>query len=332
MKYKFAVDKKGEGWVCVFPRGKHFINKYDTVLDINDEFLSSIKLWWENSSFKKPYLDKGHEFNEKFGEFTDMRVTEAGLELYLVLNETGAELVRSGLYEYLSPTFGPAKDSTGTEYDNVIFSVSLVNYPALLVLDKIKEQIALSFKESNKKPNGGSNMELREMIAGKLKLSLAADDGSILAEIEKLLNEGATIEDLKAKIEELKNSLAEAEAAKATAEASAKTAEASLSAMKIEGLKKEAETVIDQAIKDLQYHPSLKDLKVKQYLADPEMVKKELTLLPKNQNSHQVSSTIVGGMELSVQDRKILEDAGYDLTKPEDQVLAKKFLETFGGK
>ncbi len=320
----------GSGWVVVFPRGKHFINKYDMVLNCDDKFFTTIQDWWNNSTFKKPFLDKGHEFNEKFGEFSEMRITDKGLEMLLTLNEDGKTLVKSGKYEYLSPTFDNATDSNGKSFKNVIFTVSLVNYPALLVLDKIQTQIALSFAseegEIDNNNRGGSIMELREKIANKLKLSLVADDVSILTELEKLLNEGATIEDLKKTIEDMKAQLVQSEMeAKANAEKAA-TAEAELSAMKTKTLESEAEKVVDEAIALGQYHPALKDMKIKQYLGAKDTVMQELAVLPKNSADTQKTKTSIDGMEFSAEDKAILLSVGYDLEDPKDLVLARKFI------
>lgn len=326
------IDKAGEGWVVVFPRGKHYINKYNLVLNCDEKFFSTIKAWWENSTFKKPYLDKGHEFNEKYGDFTDMRITEKGLELFLKLNEGGKELLKKGVYEFLSPTFDDAKDSNGVLYHNVIFTVSLVNYPALLVLDKIQEQIALSYngESSNKiKLKGGSQMELREIIAKKLKLNLASDDQSIIDRLQQLLDEGATIEDLQAELIKIKDELKATQEQLKASEDSKKAVEAELDGIKKATILKEAEKVIDEAIKFQQFHPSLKELKLELYLKDPEAIKKELAILPKKGTDVQKTvTTTEGGLELSVEDKKILEDAGYDLSKPEDIKLAKRYLES----
>lgn len=328
-KLSLAVQT-GEGWVTVFPRGKHYISKYNLVLNCDDKFFSEVKKWWKGSTFKKPYLDKNHEFGEKYGEFTEMRVNEEGLQMYLVLTDEGKELLKSGKYEYLSPTFNDAKDSTGQFYKNVIYTVSLVNYPALMVLDKVQEQIALSIEGDNKS-NGGTSMDLKEIVASKLKLSLAADDGSILAEIERLLNEGATIEELKSEVQRMKEALDTAEAEKLEAQKGKEEAEAKLSAMEQEAKQKEAENLIDEAIALGQYQPALKEMKMEQYLSSPESVKKELSIIPKNPSGKQKSSPGNDHVELSAEDKAILEDAGYDLSKPEDMAIAKKFIETQGG-
>lgn len=324
----------GSGWVLVFPRGNHYIHKYDKVLKCDDTFFNSVEKWWKESSFKKPYLDKGHDFDEKYGEFTEYRITDAGLEMFLTLNEAGKELVKSGMYDYLSPTFGDAKDSNGKEFKNVIFTVSLVNYPALLVLDKIQNQIALSFGEGDHNNKGGSEMkELRELVAGKLKLNLAADDASILAKLEELLNAGATIEDLKTEIEKMKSEVQAAKDAAKTAEAGKVKAEEELSALKASAVDDEAKRVIDEAISLGQYHPSLKDMKVEQYKTNKDLVMKELAVLPKTQQTgKQTGNPAVDALNFTEEDKAILLAAGYNLEDPKDLELAKKFVETYGGK
>jgi len=321
----------GEGWVTVFPRGKHYINKYNLVLNCDDKFFGEVKKWWDQSTFKKPYLDKNHEFGEKYGEFTDMRITDSGLQMFLTLTEEGKELLKSGKFEYLSPTFNDAKDSKGTLYKNVIFTVSLVNYPALMVLDKIQEQIALSIEGDNN-TRGGKSMELREIVASKLKLNLASDDSSILAEIERLLQEGATIEDLKTEVQKMKEALAGAEAEKLKAEKEKEEAEAKLSALEQESKRKDAERIIDEAIELGQYLPALREMKIEQFFSSPGTVEKELSIIPKIPAGKKKSQPGYENIELSAEDRQILEDAGYDLSKPEDMKLAKEFLMTQGGK
>ena len=325
----------GSGWVTVFPRGKHYINKYDMVLNCDDKFFSTVSNWWKNSTFKKPYLDKGHEFNEKYGEFTEYRITEKGLEMFLSLNEAGKELVTSGKFEYLSPTFNDASDSDGKAFKNVIFTVSLVNYPALLVLDKIQNQIALSMNggDDDNKNKGGSLMELSQKIAGMLSLSSAADDMSILTKIDDLIKSGATIEDLKIQIETLKSDAETAKMALKKTEEEKVKVEGELSALKIASVKDEAEKVIDDAIKFGQFQPGLKEMKVEQYISNKELVMKELSLISKKELDEQLSggSSLIDGLECSAEDKAILLDVGYDLSKPEDIKLAKEFLVTLKG-
>lgn len=323
--------QSGQGWVLVFPRGKHYINKYSMVLNFDDKFFNSVEKWWKGSTFIKPYLDKNHEMGEKYGDFTEYRITDKGMEMLLVLNDAGKEVVKSGKFEYLSPYFGKMKDSTGTEYDNVVMSVSLVNQPALMVLKKLKDQISLSLDGDDNSTKGGSPMdELRKLIAGKLKLSLAADDSSILAEIEALINSGITIEQLQAKIAEMKAAMDEQEMALKKAVEEKEVACKALAAIEKKTLESKAVTVIDEAIKLGQFHPSLKELKVAQYLSDKDSVMKELSVVPKKEASKQITTSI-GGIELSAEDRDILLSAGYDLEKPEDVKLAQVFLSSQKG-
>lgn len=327
--------KSGEGWVMVFPRGEHYIDKYETTLNFNDKFFSSIEKWWKGSTFKKPYLDKGHAFDEKYGEFTEYRITDKGMEMYLILNDEGKALVKSDKYSYLSPFFGNMKDSSGKKFENVVLAVSLVNSPALMVLDKIKDQIALSIKGNENKIKGGSQVEIRELLASKLKLSFAADDMSILTRIDELLNAGATIDDLKAEIQTMKDELksandklAESELACKTARDEKKKMSDELSIIKTKQLNDEAVSVIDEAIKLGQYHPSLKEMKVESYIKDKDSVMKELAVIPKVEKKGQITSSNVESFSCSIteEDKKIFEDAGYDLSKPEDVALAMKCL------
>jgi len=332
MKILDLITGNGSGWVMVFPRGKHYINKYELILDCNDKFFGTVKEWWENSTFKKPYLDKGHEFNERYGEFTDMRVTDKGLEMFLVLNDEGKKLLKDGTYTYLSPTFTDAADSNGKSFQNVVYTVSLVNSPALLVLDKIQNQIALSAK-GEKEPKikqGGFNMDLRELIAGKMKLDLAANDSSILAKIDELINSGATIEELKIELEKMKGALQTATDELTVMKDEKQKAMEALEAIQKETIKSEASGVIDLAIKDGQYHPAMKDFKVAQYIEKKEEVLKELSLIPKVKTNIQ-QMTIANSektFDISEENKAILLDAGYDLEKPEDMKLAQKFLES----
>jgi hypothetical protein len=335
-----SLEATGEGWVTVFPRGKHHLDKYDTDLNCDDKFFDSIEKWWSGSKFKKPFLDKAHEFNERYGDFTEMRVTDKGLDLYLVLNDAGKELVKSGTYEYLSPMFKNAKDSTGKEYQNVIYAVSLVNSPALLVLDKIKDQILLSaidkidkaenITDSKKSKDGGSGMELSQRIAGMLSLNLASDDMSILAKIEELIKSGATVEGLMAQIAKMKEDLAGATEQLGLMTEEKKKACDALDKIKADSLELEAVSVIELAIKDGQYHPALKDMKLEQFKTNPDSVKKELSIIPKVDADKQITKS---GNEtksldaMSDEDKAVLLDAGFDLSKPEDVVLAKKYLD-----
>ena len=326
---------KGEGWVQVFPRGKFFINKYNLWLTCDEAFFAQVQSWWENSKFKKPYLDKDHEFKESYGQFSDLRITDQGLEMFLVLNDPGKELLKIGQYQYLSPTFMDMKDVDGNPFKNVLVSVSLVNSPALMTLEPLQTQIALSGQNIRL---GGNKVDLKTILCTRLNLSLGADDGSILGKLEELINSGATIDDLKQQVEDwkaqagaaeasAKDAMAKCEIAQTEADKAKKAQDDSaeeLKLLKLGSLQKEAEDVIDLAIANQQYHPSLKDMKMKLYLVNKEDVLKELELIPKKESDKRTTVTDKKGNELklSAEAIEIYEKAGYDMTKPEDVALA----------
>jgi hypothetical protein len=102
-----------------------------------------------------------------------------------------------------------------------------------------------------------------------------------------------------------------------------------LDKIKADSLELEAVTIIELAIKDGQYHPALKDMKLEQFKTNPDSVKKELSIIPKVDPSKALTRTdneIKSLDGMSEDDKAILLDAGFDLSKPEDMELAKKFL------
>ena len=322
--------KTGAGWVMVFPRGKHYVNKYQTVLNFDDKFYNNVVKTWTQSKFKPPYLDKDHDMRESYGNFTDYRVTPKGMEMYLQLNDAGKDLLKSGQYQFLSPTFGKSKDADGVEYETVVFTVSLVNAPALMVLESLQKQIALSMAEGNNS-KGGPLVGLKETVAIKLGLNPEADDSSILNAIDTLLNGDKDISSVKLSLKAESEKVIQLSADLEKATQKQKEAEDALKVVKLTSLKDEAEKVIDEAIALQQYHPSLKEMKVKAYMANKEDIIAELKLIPAKKEGDKKYSTSSSGdkYELSAQDRKIAEDAGYDLSKPEDMKL---FMSTLGGK
>jgi hypothetical protein len=304
----------GDQWILVFPRGKHYIQKEDTWLDFNDAFFGQIADAFDDDRLTKPFIDKNHEYQESFGNITSYNIDDAGMHFQVKLNNAGIDLVRSEQYKYISPSFGPMVDTTKTPHENVLLAVSLTNIPALMAtIPSLQDQLT----NLENKIKGEKNMF--HELTSILNLQDGASESTIAAAIQSMMDSGqekdAIIAELKAELEKLQADMAEKDAVM-------QEQGDELTKLKTEQATVEAEKVVDKAIELQQFHPAVRDIKIKAYLSDKDAVLQEIALLPKK-DTVQLSGNTPNSSDLTTLDYQIMDNLGLDRNKPEDVQLYK---------
>ena len=306
-------SKKAEYEIKVFPRKKMYIAGYNTTIDCNEAFFTEMIDNFNNTKLFKPYLDVNHKLEENQADIIDLYQKPDGLYAKIVLTPAGYEAIKDRKYRYISPEFGERTDTDGKKYNNVLWAITLTNIPAMEGnVPTLQEQIKLQGASmSNKKLT-------TKLEAYKLMTELDPAVKEFLTELGSVLDENETImAEMKAKIGVLTGEVDEA---------SAENEEMKSELAKIEKdtLELEAKSVIENAIKLGQFHPSLQDLKIEQYVKDAESVNKELSLIPKSKSDGQAVSGISSSTKLSSEDRDIMLSAELDPSKPEDVAFYNK--------
>lgn len=305
--------------ILVFPRGKHYIQKYDKWLNFDDKFFNEIAESFECEDLVKPFIDKNHELRESFGDVIGYQTDTEGMYFEIRLNNEGKELVKENSYKYHSPSFGSVIDTKGNEHVNALVSVSLTNIPALMSsIPVLQEQLEL---EKNSKPKKRrQTMNLKELTQ-KLELQEEASITAIAEAVQKLMDEGVEKAQI---VDELKATIAKLTEDKAQVEEAMNKVNEELSTIKQAELQKSAESTIDLAIKDGQYHPALKDLKIKQFIANKDEVQKELEVIPKLKEGQQSSISHEDETKLTNEDKEIMISLDMDPSNEDDK---KTYLE-----
>jgi|GEM_PF-4011357 len=312
-KIKATKDKQK---ILTLPRGKFYIEKYDEIIEFNDEIFNDIINNFKDESLSKPFIDLNHKYEESYGDIVDMSIEEEGLYTYWILNEKGIELIKNKQYKYISPAIYDIKDTKGELHKNVLIAVTLTNVPALLgALPQLQEQLQLSYFE---KTEGGKRMDSVKLELG---LETNVNEAIVLNRVKELKNE---LDNSKKELEAIKKELSEIKVQKEKAEKVATELGSELEAIKQEQLKKEAEEVIKKAIELGQYNPKLYELKVNQYLKDKETVLKELEILPKNESSQKTSSQAINDFQVDEKTKIQMERAGLDWKNKEDYLIFVK--------
>lgn len=270
--------------VLTLPRGKFYIEKYDEVIEFNDEIFNDVINNFRDENLSKPFIDVNHKYEESYGDIIDMSIEEEGLYTYWVLNEKGIELIKNKQYKYISPAIYDIKDTKGELHKNVLVAVTLTNVPALLgALPQLQEQLQLSYFE---KTEGGKRMEKTKQMYEKIKdvamqkKWIELEDGEekdFDTQVSEMLNvlyeRMLALSDVAAQVESL---LAEKKAVEEKLEAEKQK----VASLEQEKLEREAKEVIQKAVEQGKYPVALFEMKVAQYLKDREMVMKEIELLP----------------------------------------------------
>lgn len=266
--------------IKVFPKGKVFIEKYGKEFDFSDSFLNEVLINLKNSNIPSVKMDKDHEYKENYAEFRNPEINDDGLYMEIRLNKSGVELVKNKVYTSISPSFGSYTDTKGNEYSNVLFAVSLTNFPALgNEVKPLAEQLELS----NKKKQEAYKMGV---VNVELGLKAEASEAITLEAVKALKLE---LSSKSAKITELEN----------------KSIELSkqLQAIEAEKLEKEAVAEIDKNIELGKVHPAVREIWINRYKTNKAEVELELSKLPEKSSEIKTAGNgIANNIELSVDD------------------------------
>lgn len=321
--------------IIALPRGKHYVitSTFKGWVDFNDKLFKNIIDNFNSAALSKPYIDKNHERDASYGIIENPQIIPEGLSIDFKLNKYGLELVREGVYNYISPTITDFQDGTGKIVKDWLATISLVNSPALLgAIAPLKEQLNLSLKLEERKKR---KMDLTKLIELSVKfgkpLNLAGEINpetvmSIMPEIIDLVTK------LNDTITKLQGDVAASDKKAADATKAADAVNAQMAAEITKQRKIECEAVITKAVKDGVFvaTESYLELKRAAFMADPDSVKNEIDILSKSRGIAGGQFTGAGagdGLELSAEDRAIALSAG--LTTQEE---LKKFKLTMGGK
>lgn len=260
--------------LLIFPKGRFFVEKYNEWFDFNDAFFDAIIDTFKNSSLPKPFIDIDHNEGESFGEIVDLYKGERGLIGKVELNEDGKNILKQKKYRYISPSWGEIVDNANKKWANYLKSVSLTNMPALMILQPLSEQVALTNKEVKMKKISYDLSQVTDDAVKKLIDDLIAQ-GEAKEEIIASLN--AKIFELQKEIEGTKD---ENEALKNEN-----------NAIKQEAMNREAEEFVKKQVENKKIEMSLFDYWLEQYKIDKEKTQKYFDLITlKNADAYKLST------------------------------------------
>jgi hypothetical protein len=323
---KLPEEKKLQK-IQIFPRGKVYIEKYDEWKECDDVFFDEIIKNFNDETLSKPKIDKDHDFGISYGDIIELEKTDTGLYASVYINDLFYDAVINRHYNYISPSFGERTGTDGVKHETALNAVSLVNYPALegtigdlqsqmlFVKKLLKQGDYMEFEKRLAELEGKMSVMTLDKNQGDVSLSkeilgMAQEMNSELIKANKTVTElNKSVEDGKKEIEKVNNELT--------------TKKEELNVIKTAELKKEAETVVKQAIEDGQFHAALYDKKVNDYILDKNNVLEELKVIPKNPKKGQQSFS--GGQEMSRmsdEEYKMFEELGLD---PKDEKVIASY-------
>ena len=318
--------------IQVFPRKKVFIEKYNEYMDFNDTFFDEMIANFHNPKLFKPFMDELHNLEEKFADIVDLVKKPEGLFAKIILNDKGKEAIKNNIYSYISPEWGDRTVTDGSTYKNVLCAITLTNIPALEGENPtLQDQIKL-----NKK--GGNFMELSDKIKKletdveglkKKNYKLQDDMPAIPPDVMNVITEAMQmISEAQAKIQEVTQQKEVIEEQKVIAEQSAMEFKEKFENVEAEKAKVEKDAFFENVVKDGQLEAGLVDDWKAQYDVSPEFVVKMLTKNPKQISLQKTSTTTLEKdkenivnyngkkYKLTTFDYKVMEQHGYDKTKP----------------
>jgi hypothetical protein len=302
--------------ILVFPRGKHWIEKYQRWITWDNNFYNKIIENFTNSKLYSPFIDKQHQRDESYGEILEPSIEDEGLFFYIQLNPIGVELIRKKIYRYISPSIEDVEDLEKSKSGNWMDSISLTNTPALLgLIPKLQEQIQLS-KKNHQRGRVMDIMELSRQDYTKLTSVLKLQDGADVNTMMKAITEiQASLQDALAKITALTGEGQAKDEQIAKQDEVMTKLNTDITKFTIEKREAEWETLHKEAITNSQWNPNEKfiELKKTQFMKDPDSIKMELSLIPKITIQGQQTIANNGqAMQLSRQEIDLLTQTGFD--------------------
>lgn len=340
---QFALDTRVEmiqqgmtdfQWIQVFPWKTVFMQKYKRSVDFTDNtLLSNMLKAYESGKIFRMFLDKDHDFKANYGEFGKLEIRNGeGTFIQIKLNKYGVELIKSGLYRYISPVIDEIVDTDGQKWENVLLGISFTNVPVLLADNPtIQEQLRLSRVEQEKQAEAqqkkGEKKRMQKLCM-MLSLNPEANEDAIVQAVEKerleLANTKKAAADLKLANDDLAKKIADL--TKQLADAVAE-----LTGMKDNQDNAEAQGVVEMAIKSGKVEPRFKDKWVKRYKEDKEGTKLELSAMKaivepgqKSMSSENVNYENSSG--LSVELSAYMDEMGWDKKDKDSVAIAMDCL------
>jgi hypothetical protein len=301
---KLSADK--EQIIKVLPNKSVYIEKYDEHTPLNEKLFDDMINNFNNPKLFKPFVDLEHQLGEKYADIVELFKKPDGLYAKIKLNEQGKLAIKENKYSYISPEWGDRTDTDGNKHPNVLWAITLTNIPALEgELPTLQDQIKLT---------KGGNMELSkrldrlELKLGNIKLQ---EEGMIPPEILEAIQ---MIKEAIGKIDEItqQKDVAEEEAMKYKKE---------LEEIENEVKQKEKDDFFKSVVENDQLEACEVEEWSKQYDISKDFVVKILTSRPKETKR---LTTNYHKSELSSEDYKIGEDAGYNMDDPQEQKKYKK--------
>lgn len=194
-----AVESKA--WNLIFPRGEWHGANLEPIggsLAIDEAFLGELVANWEAAGrpplpvrWTHAHLDEVDpvrrlELEKAAGLLTDMRVTDAGLEVLTEWNPAGAEAVRAGKWNFWSPEWQPQHTDrrTGERRGWWLSGVALTNDPFFNSMPAVAASTTSTIPPTPGSPTG-TNVKGQQMnyakIAAALGLPEDATEDTILA-------------------------------------------------------------------------------------------------------------------------------------------------------
>ena len=308
-----------DAWIKAFPRGKAYIQKYNTTLNFDDKFFASIAEAFDSDRLSKPFIDIDHDFGKSHGELTAYEIREDGMYFKANLTEEGKALIAERGYNYVSPSWGAAKDTDGNEYVK-LHTISFTNTPALEgALPTLQSQLfaasknnACEFVLASEIITGVKPMELTQ-VTNLLGLNKDADVDSIYAATFELSKK---VQEKEAKVLELNTKLTETETKKTEAENKAIELGKKLTEIETEKLVAEATEFLKANIELGKIHPATQDIWKGRFMTNKQATLDEMELIPEKEG-FQLSGNAPAG-NVSPEDSAAMVRAGLNPKDAED--------------
>lgn len=311
-----------DAWIKAFPRGKAYIQKYDTTLTFDDKFFASIAEAFNSDKLSKPFIDIDHDFGKSYGELVAYEIRDDGMYFKANLTEDGKALIAERGYKYVSPAWGVTKDTDGNEYVK-LHTISFTNAPALEgALPTLQSQLfaasknnACEFVLASEIITGVKAMDLTK-VTSFFGLNKDADVDSIYAAAFELSKK---VQESEAKVLELNTKLTETETKKTEAENKAIELGKKLTEIENEKLGAEATEFLKTNIELGKIHPATQDIWKGRFMANKQAALDEMELIPAKE-SFQLSGSALAG-NVSPEDAAIMLRAELDPKNPEDVAI-----------
>lgn len=320
--------------ILVFPRGRHYVQSrnYTGWIEFNDKFYKQIAANFNDPALFKPYIDKDHEKKESYGDIPDYRIAEEGMYFGVKLNNIGVDKVKNREYRYVSPTFGDTKDTKAKEHIGWLATISLVNTPALMgLIPTLQEQLELSLNLT-KKENKVVNMELQflgKQLGKYIELQGEVSPEAIMQALPDILK---MLEELTAKVQELTGANKDQQAEIAKQQEAMTAMSKDFKTLNDEKLTKEWDELSKKAIEGgMPCSEKYVELKKEEFFKSPDKVKTELAFFnnPDNSGTQLSLNGSTGLMELSKEDKELMDSTGWDSDDPKQR---KTWLKTVKAK